>query len=86
MIVESATESYHFTCLRCDHGWDDSYAVRDVTDVDGDTWSFYLHDGLPCEAPSAAVTLCPRCHCGPVHVVRRTRVSLTSTTLPNPDR
>ena len=74
MIVERATESYRFTCLRCDHRWHDDYDVRDVTNADGDTCSFYRHGGLACEAPIAADTLCPRCHCGPVHVVRRSRV------------
>jgi hypothetical protein len=85
MIVESATETYQFACVRCDRRWRDSYDVRDVTDADGDTWSFYLHDGLACEAPSAAETLCPQCRCGPVHVERRSRVLLTSTDLTTPD-
>jgi hypothetical protein len=79
MIVERATESYRFTCVRCDHRWHGEYDVRDVTDAGGETCSFYRHGGFACEAPIAAETLCPRCHCGPVHVVRRSRVLLTST-------
>lgn len=79
MIVETAMETYQFTCVRCDHRWHDNYDVRDVTDADGETWSVHLHGGLPCEAPIGADTLCPRCRCGPVHVVRRARVPLAST-------
>lgn len=81
MIVETATESYQFTCLRCDHRWRDHYDVRDVTDADGEKCSFYAHGGLPCEAPIAAETLCPRCRCGPVHVVRQARVLVAATDL-----
>lgn len=85
MIVERATETYQFTCVRCGHRWHDDYDVRDVTDNDGDTWSFYQHGGLPCETPVAAETLCPRCHCGPVHVARQARLLLASTERPAPD-
>lgn len=77
MIVERATESYRFTCVRCDHWWCDDYEVRELTDADGETCAFYAHGGLACEAPVAADTLCPRCRCGPVHVLRLARVAVT---------
>jgi hypothetical protein len=76
MIVERAAETFQFACVRCEHTWFDEYAVEDVTGLDGETWSFYRHDGLSCEAPMAAETLCPRCHCGPVTVLRRGRRDL----------
>lgn len=68
VLIESVVEQYRFSCARCGKQWADSYDARHVTDLEGDIYSFYGHGGLPCEAPSAAETVCPRCHCGPVTV------------------
>lgn len=68
MLVESVVEQYRFSCARCDNQWADSYDARHVTNLEGETFSFYGHGGLPCEAPVAAETVCPRCRCGPVSV------------------
>jgi hypothetical protein len=73
MVIEWASESYLFTCKLCGEQWREVYQVRNVTDLDGDVWSFYRHDDQPCETPTAAENLCPRCHCGPVRVSRVSR-------------
>lgn len=84
MIVENNAETYRFNCVRCEHTWLDQYTVHNVTDLDGEMLSFYRHDGLSCEAPLAAETLCPSCHCGPVAVLCRECRELHETELGGP--
>lgn len=73
MVIEWTSESFLFTCKLCGEQWRETYQVRSVTDLDGDVWSFYRRHDQPCEAPTAAENLCPRCHCGPVRVSRTGR-------------
>lgn len=61
MTTETAAEWYQFTCTSCSARWITCYEARHVIDDAGQTRSFYWHSGLPCEAPSAAVTACPAC-------------------------
>lgn len=62
MIVETAVESYQFTCARCDARWTASYEVSQVTDDAGAIESLYRFHGAPCEAPVGANIECPACH------------------------
>lgn len=60
MIVETAVESYRFTCARCGARWTDNYQVSQVDD-DGVVESLYRYHGAPCEAPVAGNVACPNC-------------------------
>lgn len=63
MIVETAVESYRFTCARCAARWTASYEVRQVTDDGGAIDSLYRFRGAPCEAPIGGNVACPACRC-----------------------
>jgi hypothetical protein len=67
MIVETAIESYGFTCARCGARWAVSYEVRQASD-EGVTESFYRRGGVPCAAPSGENVACPACHGNRVHL------------------
>lgn len=61
MIVETAVESYQFTCARCGARWTASYDVSQTTDDAGVTDSLYRFHGTPCEAPIGGNVTCPAC-------------------------
>ena len=61
MLVETAVESYQFTCARCAARWTETYEVRQVTDDAGAIDSLYWFHGTPCEAPVGANVPCPAC-------------------------
>jgi hypothetical protein len=61
VIVETAIESYQFTCARCAARWTESYEVRQVTDDAGAIDSLYRFRGAPCEAPVGGNVPCPVC-------------------------
>jgi hypothetical protein len=61
VIVETAVESYQFTCARCAARWTESYEVRQVTDDAGAIESLYRFRGAPCEAPVGGNVACPVC-------------------------
>lgn len=63
MIVETAVESYRFTCARCGARWTASYEVRQVADDGGAIDSLYRFHGAPCEAPVGGNVACPVCRC-----------------------
>lgn len=73
MLIEWTSEHYLFTCKLCGEQWRETYQVRSVTDLDGDVWSFYRRGDQPCETPTAAENVCPRCHCALVCVSRAAR-------------
>ena len=66
MIPESATEWYQFTCASCQATWTGQYQVRRATDDAGQTKTFYVSHGLPCDSPALAQTACPGCGHAPV--------------------
>jgi hypothetical protein len=61
VIVETAIESYQFTCARCAARWITSYQVRQVTDEEGAVDSLYSYHGSPCAAPVGGNVGCPSC-------------------------
>jgi len=66
MIPESATEWYQFICASCQATWTAQYQVRRVTGDAGETRTFYVSHGLPCDSPALAQTACPGCGHAPV--------------------
>ncbi|MFJ9819881.1 hypothetical protein ACIRU3_32375 [Streptomyces sp. NPDC101151] len=59
-------ESYSFACMRCGHGWEQSYEIEHHTDADGQAYVVYVADGRVVPSPLSR----PACHNCDGHVVR----------------
>ncbi|MFH8609453.1 hypothetical protein ACH4D5_18440 [Streptomyces sp. NPDC018029] len=70
-------ESYAFACMRCGHGWEQSYEIEHHVDVAGQEFVTYLADGARVPSPLTR----PTClNCGG-HVVRIMRAGQVSSVL-----
>ncbi|MFI2204428.1 hypothetical protein ACH47Z_27310 [Streptomyces sp. NPDC020192] len=68
-------ESYSFACMRCGHGWEQSYAIEHHTDADGQDFVLYVADGRIVPSPLSR----PSCHNCDGHVVRIMRAGQVSS-------
>ncbi|MGC5037392.1 hypothetical protein ACPXCS_13915 [Streptomyces sp. DT190] len=59
-------ESYSFACMRCGHGWEQSYEIEHHTDGAGHEFVLYVADGKVVPSPLSR----PACHNCDGHVVR----------------
>ncbi|MGW0988480.1 hypothetical protein ACWD46_19995 [Streptomyces sp. NPDC002486] len=59
-------ESYSFACMRCGHGWEQSYEIEHHTDAAGHEFVLYVADGKVVPSPLSR----PECHNCDSHVVR----------------
>ncbi|GHI07075.1 hypothetical protein AQI88_21755 [Streptomyces cellostaticus] len=59
-------ESYAFACMRCGHGWEQSYEIEHHTDADGHEFVQYVTDGRIVPSPLSR----PACQNCDGHVVR----------------
>ncbi|GAA5079427.1 hypothetical protein [Streptomyces similanensis] len=59
-------ESYSFACMRCGHGWEQSYEIEHHTDADGHDFVLYVADGHVVPSPLSR----PSCQNCDGHVVR----------------
>ncbi|MFF6915281.1 hypothetical protein [Streptomyces sp. NPDC012466] len=59
-------ESYSFACMRCGHGWEQSYEIEHHTDAAGHEFVLYVADGKVVPSPLSK----PECHHCDSHVVR----------------
>ncbi|MEU7134727.1 hypothetical protein [Streptomyces sp. NPDC046261] len=71
---ESAHESYSFACMRCGHGWEQSYEIRHYTDAEGRPFVTYYADGRRVPSPLARPT-CVNCGEHVVRIMRSGQVS-----------
>lgn len=70
-------ESYAFACMRCGHGWEQSYEIEHHVDGKGKEFVVYVADGLHVPSPLTR----PTCqNCGG-HVVRIMRAGQVSSVL-----
>ncbi|QEU93826.1 hypothetical protein [Streptomyces kanamyceticus] len=70
-------ESYAFACMRCGHGWEQSYEIEHHIDAKGQEFVTYLADGQRVPSPLTR----PTClNCGG-HVVRIMRAGQVSSVL-----
>ncbi|MGE6729718.1 hypothetical protein [Streptomyces sp. NPDC059900] len=70
-------ESYAFACMRCGHGWEQSYEIEHHVDGEGKEFVMYRADGLHVPSPLTR----PTClNCGG-HVVRIMRAGQVSSVL-----
>ncbi|GHE00652.1 hypothetical protein [Streptomyces alanosinicus] len=68
-------ESYSFACMRCGHGWEQSYEIEHHTDADGQEFVLYVADGRVVPSPLSR----PNCHNCEGHVVRIMRAGQVSS-------
>ncbi|GAA3099424.1 hypothetical protein ACFQ0X_25655 [Streptomyces rectiviolaceus] len=70
-------ESYAFACMRCGHGWEQSYEIEHHVDGQGKEFVMYVADGRHVPSPLTR----PTClNCGG-HVVRIMRAGQVSSVL-----
>ncbi|KOV62703.1 hypothetical protein [Streptomyces sp. MMG1121] len=68
-------ESYSFACMRCGHGWEQSYEIEHHTDAEGHEFVLYVADGRVVPSPLSK----PNCHNCDGHVVRIMRAGQVSS-------
>jgi hypothetical protein len=67
-------ESYSFACMRCGHGWEQSYEIEHHTDADGTEFVMYVADGEIVPSPLSRPT-CVRCDGHLVRIMASGQVS-----------
>ncbi|MGW0331232.1 hypothetical protein ACWD0J_05000 [Streptomyces sp. NPDC003011] len=67
-------ESYSFACMRCGHGWEQSYAIEHHVDGDGREFVRYVVDGQVVPSPLSRPT-CANCDHHVVRIMRPGRVA-----------
>ncbi|MEU9390426.1 hypothetical protein AB0D86_10530 [Streptomyces sp. NPDC048324] len=67
-------ESYSFACMRCGHGWEQSYEIEHHTDGDGHEFVMYVANGQIVPSPLSRPT-CQNCDAHVVRIMRPGRVS-----------
>jgi hypothetical protein len=70
-------ESYSFACMRCGHGWEQSYEIEHHLDAEGSEFVMYVADGQVVPSPLSR----PNCLNCDSHVVRIMRAGQVSSVL-----
>ncbi|MET9416543.1 hypothetical protein ABZY03_20615 [Streptomyces klenkii] len=81
--TETVHESYSFACMRCGHGWEQSYEIKHHTDAEGRPFVIYYADGERVPSPLTRPT-CVNCGEHVVRIMRSGRVSLIADVLHRP--
>ena len=68
-------ESYSFACMRCGHGWEQSYEIEHHNDAEGHEFVMYVAEGQVVPSPLSK----PTCHNCDGHVVRIMRPGQVSS-------
>ncbi|MBV7699674.1 hypothetical protein [Streptomyces sp. TRM70350] len=67
-------EAYSFACMRCGHGWEQSYEIEHHVDGAGHEFVLYVADGRVVPSPLSRPT-CAQCGGHVVRIMRPGRVS-----------
>ncbi|MFI7009872.1 hypothetical protein [Streptomyces sp. NPDC050145] len=78
-----AHESYSFACMRCGHGWEQSYEIEHHVAGDGAEFVMYVADGERVPSPLTRPT-CRNCGGHVVRIMRAGRVSSVLDIMQNP--
>ncbi|NUP19222.1 MAG: hypothetical protein HOZ81_24640 [Streptomyces sp.] len=73
-------ESYSFACMRCGHGWEQSYEIEHHIDGDGHEFVMYVADGQVVPSPLSKPT-CENCDNHVVRIMRAGQVSSVQNSL-----
>ncbi|MFE9022323.1 hypothetical protein ACFYNL_27695 [Streptomyces sp. NPDC007808] len=76
-------ESYSFACMRCGHGWEQSYEIEHHIDGDGHEFVMYVADGQVVPSPLSRPT-CQNCDGHVVRIMRAGKVSSAQNSLHRP--
>ncbi|MGW1956245.1 hypothetical protein ACWCPI_26440 [Streptomyces sp. NPDC001920] len=76
-------ESYSFACMRCGHGWEQSYEIEHHIDGDGHEFVMYVADGQVVPSPLSRPT-CQNCDGHIVRIMRAGQVSSAQNSLHRP--
>ncbi|MGI5426383.1 hypothetical protein [Streptomyces sp. CA-179760] len=78
-------ESYSFACMRCGHGWEQSYEIEHHTDATGHEFVLYVADGKVVPSPLSKPT-CQNCDGHVVRIMRPGRVESARNAARRPHR
>ncbi|NEA64247.1 hypothetical protein [Streptomyces sp. SID12488] len=67
-------ESYSFACMRCGHGWEQSYEIEHHIDAEGAEMVMYVAEGRVVPSPLTRPT-CQNCDGHVVRIMRAGQVS-----------
>ncbi|MFE9612016.1 hypothetical protein [Streptomyces sp. NPDC006012] len=67
-------ESYSFACMRCGHGWEQSYEIEHHTDADGAQFVIYVANGRIVPSPLSRPA-CQNCDGQVVRIMRAGQVA-----------
>ncbi|MFI6248687.1 hypothetical protein [Streptomyces sp. NPDC051016] len=67
-------ESYSFACMRCGHGWEQSFEIEHHTDADNHAFVTYVADGRVVPSPLSRPS-CQNCDGQVVRIMRAGQVS-----------
>ncbi|HZX38293.1 MAG TPA: hypothetical protein VFF37_08200 [Streptomyces sp.] len=73
-------ESYSFACMRCGHGWEQSYEIEHHMDAHGTEFVQYVADGRVVPSPLSRPT-CQNCDNHVVRIMRAGQVSSAQNSL-----
>ncbi|WP_328494584.1 hypothetical protein OHS59_18920 [Streptomyces sp. NBC_00414] len=72
--TDTVHESYSFACMRCGHGWEQSYEIEHHIDAEGAEFVTYVADGLVVPSPLSRPS-CVNCDGHVVRIMRAGQVS-----------
>ncbi|PJE97049.1 hypothetical protein CUT44_11595 [Streptomyces carminius] len=76
-------EEYSFACMHCGHGWEQAYAIRHHTDLDGRPFVTYHDPASGTRVPSPLTRpACPACETHVVRIMGAGRVAAVEQALP----
>ncbi|WP_030950937.1 hypothetical protein, partial [Streptomyces sp. NRRL S-481] len=78
-------ESYSFACMRCGHGWEQSYEIEHHIDAAGHEFVLYVADGKVVPSPLSKPT-CHNCDGHLVRIMRPGRVASARDAAHRPQR
>jgi hypothetical protein len=73
-------ESYSFACMRCGHGWEQSYEIEHHIDGHGQAFVMYVSDGKVVPSPLSKPT-CQNCDSHVVRIMRAGQVAFVQSHL-----
>ncbi|MET9558720.1 hypothetical protein [Streptomyces tauricus] len=73
--TDTVHESYSFACMRCGHGWEQSYEIEHHVDAEGAEFVTYVADGLVVPSPLSR----PNCVNCDGHILRIMRAGQVSS-------
>ncbi|MGW3848405.1 hypothetical protein [Streptomyces fagopyri] len=76
-------ESYSFACMRCGHGWEQSYEIEHHHDADGGEFVKYVADGRVVPSPLSRPS-CQNCDGHVVRIMRAGQVSSVQNSMHRP--